>query len=112
METIIGPSVKVKGNFSGAGNMVVEGILEGSLKTGGHLIVGEKAKISGNIEAQAAQINGEVAGNIKVEGALEIAASAKINGDLEMAELAVARGASVNGKCAMKTFIKEKEEKQ
>ena len=33
IETIIGPSVKVKGDFHGSGNIVVEGIVEGSLKS-------------------------------------------------------------------------------
>ena len=32
-ETIIGASIKVKGNFQGQGNIIIEGSLEGSLKT-------------------------------------------------------------------------------
>ncbi|MBT4495313.1 hypothetical protein HOC73_01045, partial [bacterium] len=37
IETVIGPSVKVEGDFSGQGDIVVEGIVLGSLKTKGHL---------------------------------------------------------------------------
>ena len=31
-ETIIGPSVKVKGDFNAQGNVIVEGTVDGSLK--------------------------------------------------------------------------------
>lgn len=101
VETIIGPSVKVKGNFIGQGNIVVEGILEGNLKTSNNLFVGDKAKVMANIEAKEATISGEVAGNIKVKGYLEIASTAKIIGDIEASSLSIARGALLNGKCLM-----------
>lgn len=101
VETIIGPSVKVKGDFHGQGNIVVEGILEGSLKTGGSVYLGDKAKITADIEAKEARISGVVHGNIKIKGYLEITSSAKIMGDIEASSLSVARGAILNGKCAM-----------
>jgi len=112
-ETIIGPSVKVKGNFHGHGNIVVEGIVEGSIKTGSNLRVGEKAKILANIEAKNATIGGEVVGNVKVSGYLEITAGAKILGDIETSELSIERGAVVNGRCIMtKESDKSSEKKQ
>jgi cytoskeletal protein CcmA (bactofilin family) len=101
VETIIGPSVKVKGNFHGQGNIVIEGMLEGSLKTQSGLVIGDKAKVSASVEAKEAKIGGEVIGNIKVGGYLEITATAKINGDIEASSLSIARGAILNGKCAM-----------
>ena len=66
-ETIIGASVKVKGNFHGDGNMIIEGSVEGSVKTSGELHVGDKAKISANMEAENARVGGEINGNIKVK---------------------------------------------
>jgi cytoskeletal protein CcmA (bactofilin family) len=100
-ETTIGPSVKVKGNFSGDGNMVIEGVVEGSVKTSQNLFVGAQAKITANIEAGEAKIGGEVVGNIKVSGYLEIAGSAKILGDIEAGQISIERGATFNGKCQM-----------
>ena len=100
-ETIIGPSVKVKGNFYGEGNMIIDGIVEGSVKTSKNLLIGDKAKIAASIEAHEANIGGEITGNIKVKGYLEITATAKISGDIEANEISIARGATFNGKCAM-----------
>lgn len=100
-ETIIGPSVKVKGDFYGQGNLIVEGAVEGSLKTGSSLYVGDKAMITADIEAREARVGGEIKGNIKVKGCLEVAASAKISGDIEAGNLSVARGAVLNGRIIM-----------
>ncbi|MDD5071668.1 MAG: polymer-forming cytoskeletal protein [Patescibacteria group bacterium] len=101
VETIIGPSIRVKGNFNGQGNIVVEGILEGSLKTNGDVFIGDKAKIAASVEAREARIGGEVTGNIKIKKYMEVAATGKIFGDIECSSLSVERGAILNGKCTM-----------
>jgi cytoskeletal protein CcmA (bactofilin family) len=96
-ETIIGASIKVKGNFNGQGDIVIEGKLEGSLKTIANVFVGEKAKVSANIEASEALINGEVNGGIKIKKYLAIGETAKINGDIQCGEISIERGASITG---------------
>lgn len=111
VETIIGPSVKVKGNFHGQGNIVVEGILEGSLKTSRSVFIGDKAKISASISAKEARIGGEINGNIKLSGYLEIVSSAKVFGDVECSSISVERGAIINGKIIM-TREREEEKKE
>lgn len=100
-ETIIGPSVKVKGNFHGDGNMIIDGIVEGSVKTSKNLLLGDTAKINATVEAAEAKIGGEVTGNVKVQGYLEITSSAKINGDIEAGELSIEKGAAINGRFSM-----------
>lgn len=102
VETIIGPSVKVKGEFNGQGDIIVDGIFEGNLKTAGNLFVGSKAKINGGIEAREGRIAGEITGNIRMKGYLEITNTAKINGDVEVAQLSVEQGAIINGNLAMR----------
>ncbi len=106
-ETIIGPSIKVKGNFHGQGNIIIEGSVEGSVKTNGFLLIGEKAKINASIEAKDAKIGGEVVGNIKILGSLDIKASAKILGDIETKEISIEKGAKFDGKCSMTKIEKE-----
>ena len=100
-ETVIGPSVKVEGDFVGEGNVVVEGVVIGNLKTKNSLRVGPQAKVQARVEADNAQIAGEITGNIAVNQFLEIKASAKITGDVTEAILAIEKGARVNGKITM-----------
>jgi len=97
-ETVIGQSIKVKGDFNGSGNIVIDGFLEGSLKTKGNVLVGENSKISANIEAKEAFINGEVRGNLIVEDYLSVGATAKIFGDVKCSHISIDRGAIINGK--------------
>lgn len=96
-ETIIGASIKVKGNFYGAGNIVVEGQLEGSIKTDANLFIGDKAKVVANIEADDAIINGEVRGTLKVHQYLALGPTAKIIGDINYSEISIEKGAIING---------------
>lgn len=108
VETIIGPSVKVRGDFHGQGNIVVEGILEGGLKTAGSIYIGDKAKIIGDLEGRDIRVGGEINGNIKAGGSLEINSTAKIKGDIETGSLSILRGAMLNGKIGMPAKDSEK----
>ena len=101
VETIIGESIKVKGNFNGNGNIIIDGFLEGSLKTKGNVFIGPKAKISGSVEAQEIIINGEISGNLSVKDYLAVGETAKITGDIECGRISVDTGAIINGKCQM-----------
>ena len=96
-ETIIGASIKVKGNFHGQGNIIIEGQLEGNLRTDANLFVGERAKIVANIEASDAIINGEVKGSLKIHQYLAIGPTAKISGDINYSEISIEKGATIIG---------------
>ena len=101
VETIIGSSVKVEGNFVGSGDVIVEGTISGLLKTAKNLKVGENAKIKADVEAENVFTSGEIRGNVKVQEKLEMKASAKIFGNVEAKILSVESGALLNGKCIM-----------
>jgi len=100
-ETIIGPSIRVKGNFFGQGDIIIEGILEGEIKTSNNLLIGTKAKIDANIEAKQAKVSGEVHGNLKIKGYLELTSTAKIDGNIEAGNISIENGAIFNGNCIM-----------
>ncbi len=98
VETIIGPSVKVEGDFAAAGNVIVEGAVNGNLRTEQHLRVGEHATIAANVNAGSALIAGEIQGNLTIRENLEVTNTGKIFGDIKTKVLAVAAGAVLNGK--------------
>ncbi len=100
-ETIIGPSVKVEGDFTSKGNVTVEGMVQGSLKTEKDLKIGVGAKISASVFANNAFIAGEVKGNVKASGRLELTDTSKVYGDVEAKTVIMVAGAVLNGKCTM-----------
>jgi len=111
-ETIIAASVKVEGDFASQGNVLIEGTVEGSLRTERNLRVGEKANISANVFAANASVAGEVKGNITVTERLELESTAHISGDIQTKSLIVANGAVIDGRVSMgqKEIKKEKED--
>jgi cytoskeletal protein CcmA (bactofilin family) len=100
-ETVIGPAIKVKGNFHGKGNIVIEGSLEGSIKTDSSLLIGEKAKVRANVKAKEAIINGSVDGNVNIDKTLSLGKTASVKGDVVCAEISIKQGAKINGNFAM-----------
>ncbi len=100
-DTIIGPSVKVEGEFVTEGNMIIEGVICGMIKTTKNLKVGENSKIFANIYAENALIAGEIQGNIIILGKLELTPTAKIFGDIKTSLISIENGAILNGKLTM-----------
>src|SRR3989338_10175669 len=111
VETIIGPSVQVEGDFVAAGDVIIEGMVSGTIKTEKNLKVGEGAKIFASVTAANALIAGEVQGNVKIKENLELTSTAKIFGDVKTKILTIASGASLNGKCTCGEDKKAKLEK-
>lgn len=101
VETVVGPSVNVEGDFGSEGNIVVKGTVAGSVRTTKHLSVEQGAKIMANVKAGTAKVAGEVRGNMKIKDVLELTATARVLGDLEAKTLIVEAGAIIAGRIAM-----------
>lgn len=111
--TFIGPAVKVKGDFSGEGDLVVEGMVVGNLTTKNDLRIGSEAAVEAKISAKNAHIAGQVLGNVIVKGKLELTSTARIIGDVKCTILSVETGGVINGQIDMQADKKteEREEK-
>ncbi|OGH92388.1 MAG: hypothetical protein A2563_05145 [Candidatus Magasanikbacteria bacterium RIFOXYD1_FULL_40_23] len=101
METVVGPSVNVEGDFASEGNIIVKGTVSGSVFTSKHLSVEMGAKIIANVRAGSATIAGEVKGNMKVKESLELTSTSKVIGDIDVKNLKIESGAILYGKITM-----------
>jgi cytoskeletal protein CcmA (bactofilin family) len=101
IETIIGPSVRVQGDFKGEGDLVIEGILIGSLQTKNNLKIGQNAMVEANVKANNAFISGKVKGNITAKGKVEITGTAVILGDIKAQIISIESGALIQGSLNM-----------
>lgn len=100
-ETIIGLSVKVDGDFVSEGDILVRGVVNGSIRTKGNVRAEEHSKIKANIDATNAIIDGQVKGNITIADNLEIGEKATVEGDIIAKVLSIAPGAILNGHCTV-----------
>ncbi len=101
IETIIGPSVKVEGDFRGEGDLIIEGMLVGNLTTKNNLKIGQEAVVEATVKANNAFVAGRVKGNITIKGRLDITSSAVIVGDIKAAMLSIESGALIQGNVSM-----------
>jgi cytoskeletal protein CcmA (bactofilin family) len=101
VDTVVGPSVNVEGDFASEGNIIVKGTVTGSVHTSKNLLVEPGAKIIANVRANSATIAGEVRGNMKVKDYVELTSTARIVGDIEATTIAMEAGALLYGKVAM-----------
>jgi len=104
IETIVGPSVTVEGDFASEGDIIVKGTVSGSVKTSRLLSVEEGAKIFANIKAGSAVVAGSIKGDVKVTGTLELKSTAQVGGDIDCKVLIVEGGALIRGRVSMDGF--------
>lgn len=99
--TLVGKMVKVEGKFYGQGNMIIEGVVEGSIKTANDLRIEDGAVVKASIRAKNIYIAGIVQGDIKAQESVQLTGTAKVYGDLETKLLAIETGALFFGNCKM-----------
>lgn len=99
--TLIAEGTTIRGDIEFVGGLHLDGAVEGSMTAQGEqavLTVSDKGRVSGEIRASNAVINGHVNGDIVVSERLELAVHARIEGNVYYKVLEMAAGAQVNGK--------------
>jgi cytoskeletal protein CcmA (bactofilin family) len=89
------------GNIVAAGDIRIDGVLEGNINTRGKLVVGETGRIKGNTICKNADVLGVVEGKTDVSDFLVLRATSRIVGDATMARLLIEVGAMFVGYCNM-----------
>lgn len=99
--TIIARGVRVEGEFTSQGDVLIEGEVLGHVTTQGTLTVGSEAKLKADVSANEASVAGLIEGNVSVKKRLELKSSAKIIGDVTCETAAVESGAVLNGRATI-----------
>jgi cytoskeletal protein CcmA (bactofilin family) len=100
-ETIIGTGVVVHGNLKSQSDIVIDGVLDGTISTSGNITIGVNAQITANIQAANATIAGSLKGNVKADGEATILETGHVEGDISSAGLAISTGGTFIGRSFM-----------
>ncbi len=95
--TIISASLRIVGNLISDGDVQVDGIIDGNVRSR-TLTIGETATINGEVEAETVRIHGSISGQIKAKK-VELGPTAKVVGDIIHSLLTVESGAYLEGSC-------------
>jgi cytoskeletal protein CcmA (bactofilin family) len=101
VSTVLSESTAFNGVLVYETSLKIEGYFKGRISTRGHLIVGEKAKVYANIQANNIVIAGEVKGDIEALERLEMLPTAKLYGNIRTKKLKMADGVVFEGRCEM-----------
>ena len=101
---VISKNTTIIGDIKAEGDFRIDGVLEGSLKTKGRVILGADGSIKGNIEASNADIEGIFSGQLKVEKTLTVKTIATISGEVTVGKLSIEPGAHQSSKHTCYTF--------
>jgi cytoskeletal protein CcmA (bactofilin family) len=93
--SVIGPDLLITGNLVSRGEVQIDGEVQGDIH-GTHIVIGERAKITGCIVAEEVVVRGHVMGSVRGKRVLLQNAS-HVDGDIYHQTLAIEQGAFFEG---------------
>ena len=99
--TFFGKNLKITGNVSGEGNMIILGSFEGEFNLKGQLKIAQGARVKGNFNAASIAINGNVEGNLTATEKIHMDNTARINGRIVTPKISILDGAVFDGEMQM-----------
>ncbi len=104
---LIAKETKIVGDFISEGDFRIDGVLEGTLKTNGRVIIGKNGFIKGTVECRNADVEGKFSGEFNVIDTLTAKSTANITGNVNVGQISTEPGAAFNATCNMKGAVKE-----
>jgi cytoskeletal protein CcmA (bactofilin family) len=94
--SLIAEGVLIRGDFGAAGDLHLDGALEGDLHAD-RVVLGGTGAVSGSIHADTVEVHGRVTGTINARQ-VRLCATARVDGDIAHAELSIEAGAHFEGR--------------
>jgi cytoskeletal protein CcmA (bactofilin family) len=95
--SIVSADLRMVGDLQSEGEIHVDGSIDGDIRST-HLLVGETARIKGEIVADSVVVHGTVIGQIKAK-TVTLSHTAQVTGGILHENLAIEKGAFLEGHC-------------
>jgi cytoskeletal protein CcmA (bactofilin family) len=99
--TYLGKNLKINGNISGEGSLIILGQFEGEFDINGELKIAQGAVIKGDIKATGVSINGIVNGSVEAKERILLDTTASMKGRLVTPKISIQDGAVFDGELQM-----------
>lgn len=103
METRIDATAKLVGTLVTEDDLLLEGILEGSLQSSASVTLAPGSRVKGDITGREVRVAGTVEGNVLASSVFILRATGKILGDVRAAHIQVEDGGVLSGKVITET---------
>lgn len=101
--SVLGPTLRFRGELSAQEDLVVQGSVEGSITHTQSLTVGTDGSMKGDIRARVIVIDGKVEGDLYATESVMIRSTAKVKGNVFAPRVAIAEGAFLQGQVQMQS---------
>jgi cytoskeletal protein CcmA (bactofilin family) len=98
---VIGAKTQFKGEITGAETVLVEGLVEGTIRISGDLRVGRAGTVKANVSAQSVVVAGELMGDCHAAHRVEIEAAGRLTGNIRAPRVVIVEGATFRGNSDM-----------
>lgn len=107
--SVIGPTLKIKGELSANEDLIIEGEIEGKIAhQDKNLTVGKSGFVKADIHAQQVEIFGRVIGDIRGDDIVKLAKSAEVNGNIQCGRISMEDGAHFSGSITMEKLAQKR----
>ena len=106
---IIAAGTKIKGDLESDGDFRIEGIVIGTVKAKGKIVIGETGTVEGEIYCTNADISGTVKAKLEVSELTTLKATCKYTGDIITKKISIEPGALFTGSCQMSALTPKTE---
>ncbi len=100
--TVIARPSKIEGRISGSGEIVVNGLVNGTIEATGTVNVGEKGRVEATVHGKIVSVSGAVVGDISADERIELEISAQVDGNITAPRILIKDGASFRGQVNMR----------
>lgn len=100
-KTVIGGTATIHGDIISQEDLVVNGVVEGSIKTTRDVLIGSEGKIRADIQAASIIIQGDVQGNVDASRKISLEPSSRLQGNIHCPRVTVSDEAMFNGRIDM-----------
>ncbi len=103
--SVIGPTLTFRGELSADEDLVIEGMIEGTIAHHNkNITIGKQGRVIADIHANSVVIEGELKGDIHSDGLVSLADGASVTGNIYCARVVMHEGAWFSGKIDMGTM--------
>lgn len=105
--TVIARPSKIEGRVSGSGEIVVNGLVNGTIDATGTVKIAEQGRVEATVHGRVVNVAGSIAGDITADERIELEPSARVDGNITAPRILIKDGATFRGQVNMREPVRQ-----
>ncbi len=105
VRAVIGKDITIKGDIEGGEDLLIEGVVEGTIHLDAELIVGPEGQVRARVESALLTVEGTLDGEVLVTEVARLAPGCRMTGVLSSGRIVIEDGANFTGRLDMNTGL-------